>query len=268
MINFFRKIRKKLADDNKPLKYIRYAIGEIVLVVIGILIALQINNWNEDRQTDLIIKHKLESLIDNLKNDKVNLTLWKEQLRFKIHALQHLLELVGERPISLEVHIKEGMYVIPYIENSTYWKGPFPDSENKEFIGKTFLESGRSLYGGLNSMAFDELKSTGMFSLIKNDSLGIALHTYYEMFKAEFNQKYLRVEEKWRDEFKNQGAVFYNIETLDEPLKLITDEPKFEAALKEVINESLWIAHLVEQRLVAINDYLINDVENEIEKLN
>ena len=50
MIPFFRKIRKKMADDNKPLKYMRYAIGEIVLVVIGILIALQINNWNEDRK--------------------------------------------------------------------------------------------------------------------------------------------------------------------------------------------------------------------------
>ena len=50
MIPFFRKIRKKMADDNKPLKYMRYAIGEIVLVVIGILIALQINTWNEERK--------------------------------------------------------------------------------------------------------------------------------------------------------------------------------------------------------------------------
>lgn len=50
MINFFRRIRKKLADDNKPMKYARYAIGEILLVVIGILIALQINNWNEYRK--------------------------------------------------------------------------------------------------------------------------------------------------------------------------------------------------------------------------
>ena len=49
MIPFFRKIRKQFADDNKPLKYMRYAIGEIVLVVIGILIALSINNWNETR---------------------------------------------------------------------------------------------------------------------------------------------------------------------------------------------------------------------------
>ena len=50
MIGFFRRIRKKLADDNQFLKYSRYAIGEIVLVVIGILIALQINNWNENRK--------------------------------------------------------------------------------------------------------------------------------------------------------------------------------------------------------------------------
>lgn len=49
MIPFFRKIRKKMADDNKPLQYIRYAIGEIVLVVIGILIALSVNNWNNHR---------------------------------------------------------------------------------------------------------------------------------------------------------------------------------------------------------------------------
>ncbi|MBT8185458.1 MAG: hypothetical protein KJN76_11510 [Eudoraea sp.] len=50
MLNFFRKIRKQLAADNKPFKYMRYAIGEIVLVVAGILIALQINNWNEERK--------------------------------------------------------------------------------------------------------------------------------------------------------------------------------------------------------------------------
>jgi len=49
MINFFRKIRKQLAEANRPFKYMRYAIGEIVLVVIGILIALSINSWNEQR---------------------------------------------------------------------------------------------------------------------------------------------------------------------------------------------------------------------------
>jgi len=71
MINFFRKTRKKLADENKPLKYARYAIGEILLVVIGILIALQINNWNESRKTNILehdylkrLKHELEDNIE------------------------------------------------------------------------------------------------------------------------------------------------------------------------------------------------------------
>ena len=50
MIPFFRQIRYRLAQDNHFFKYSRYAIGEIVLVVIGILIALQINNWNEERK--------------------------------------------------------------------------------------------------------------------------------------------------------------------------------------------------------------------------
>lgn len=49
MIQFFRKIRKELLTENKISKYLFYAIGEIVLVVIGILIALQINNWNNNR---------------------------------------------------------------------------------------------------------------------------------------------------------------------------------------------------------------------------
>ena len=50
MIKFFRKIRQNLIMENKTSKYLKYAIGEIVLVVFGILIALQINNWNEDRK--------------------------------------------------------------------------------------------------------------------------------------------------------------------------------------------------------------------------
>ncbi|MFT7066002.1 MAG: hypothetical protein ACJAUO_001580, partial [Sediminicola sp.] len=50
MIKFFRKIRQKMLTENKFSKYLLYAIGEIILVVIGILIALSINNWNENRK--------------------------------------------------------------------------------------------------------------------------------------------------------------------------------------------------------------------------
>ncbi|WP_431157819.1 DUF6090 family protein [Winogradskyella poriferorum] len=71
MIKFFRKIRQRLLSENKFSKYLLYAIGEIILVVIGILIALQINNWNE-RQKDLakeqlILKQLQKEYTSNLK---------------------------------------------------------------------------------------------------------------------------------------------------------------------------------------------------------
>ncbi len=50
MIKFFRRIRKRLLTENKFSKYLLYAIGEIALVMIGILLALQVNNWNEERK--------------------------------------------------------------------------------------------------------------------------------------------------------------------------------------------------------------------------
>ena len=79
MINFFRRIRKKMADENKPMKYARYAIGEILLVVIGILIALQINNWNENLKT----KNKELTYLESIKTD----------LLLNVEELNNFLEL-------------------------------------------------------------------------------------------------------------------------------------------------------------------------------
>ena len=50
MLTFLRKIRRSLVDSGSTGKYLMYAFGEIALVVIGILIALQVNNWNEERK--------------------------------------------------------------------------------------------------------------------------------------------------------------------------------------------------------------------------
>ena len=69
MLTIFRKIRKNLADDNKPLKYLRYAFGEILLVVVGIMIALQINNWNEERKQKLDEINTLYNLREKLTDD-------------------------------------------------------------------------------------------------------------------------------------------------------------------------------------------------------
>ena len=69
MIKFFRHIRKTLLMENKTSKYFKYAIGEIILVVIGILIALQINNWNEQKDNEERIKTTLLQIQDDLLND-------------------------------------------------------------------------------------------------------------------------------------------------------------------------------------------------------
>ena len=67
MIKFFRNIRKNLLSEGKTNKYLKYAIGEIALVVIGILIALQINNWNQNR----LQKAQLNSILKSVKEDLI-----------------------------------------------------------------------------------------------------------------------------------------------------------------------------------------------------
>tara|TARA_R110000823_G_scaffold294628_2_gene413567 strand:- start:259 stop:591 length:333 start_codon:yes stop_codon:yes gene_type:complete len=73
MIKFFRKIRQNLLSEGKTGKYLKYAFGEIILVVIGILIALGISNWNENRKnnnetTDFInrLTEEIEININNV----------------------------------------------------------------------------------------------------------------------------------------------------------------------------------------------------------
>ncbi len=80
MIKFFRKTRQNLLMENKTSKYFSYAIGEIVLVVIGILIALQINNWNEERlennREKITVQNLHTEFQENLKDlDSINTIL-------------------------------------------------------------------------------------------------------------------------------------------------------------------------------------------------
>jgi len=80
MIKFFRKIRYDLMEKNKTGKYLKYAVGETLLVVFGILIALQINNWNEDRIDDKIER---KALLDLLQEFQSNNITFEEHLALK-----------------------------------------------------------------------------------------------------------------------------------------------------------------------------------------
>ncbi|WP_445383063.1 DUF6090 family protein [Robiginitalea sp. IMCC43444] len=69
MIKFFRRIRQRLLSENKFRNYFLYAVGEIVLVVIGILIALKINNWNEEQKTESKVQDYYALLLEDLNSD-------------------------------------------------------------------------------------------------------------------------------------------------------------------------------------------------------
>lgn len=72
MIKFFRKIRQNLLSEGKTGKYLKYAIGEIILVVIGILIALGINNWNNESKDIKLNKEYLSRIHRDIVQDTIN----------------------------------------------------------------------------------------------------------------------------------------------------------------------------------------------------
>lgn len=124
MIKFFRKIRQQLLIENKTGKYLKYALGEIVLVVIGILIALQINNWNENqKQNDFTKKLLLDVKISLLNNyEQLNFVLGynKDGIKSAEIILNHL-EVNLPYHDSLDIHFSKAIqYSTPIIRNAGY----------------------------------------------------------------------------------------------------------------------------------------------------
>ena len=97
MINFLRKTRQQLLTQNKVSKYILYAIGEIVLVVIGILIALQINNWNEWRKDRMIEKSILLEFEDNLERNIALIDIATAEIIEINKSTKTMIEIIEQR---------------------------------------------------------------------------------------------------------------------------------------------------------------------------
>lgn len=105
MLKFFRRIRQKLIDSGSVTKYLLYAIGEILLVVIGILIALQVNNWNEGRkalnQEQQVLSAPYSEFTENLEE----LTTDIGRVDTTIHKLSVLMDLMLLDEIPAETNI-------------------------------------------------------------------------------------------------------------------------------------------------------------------
>ena len=149
MINFFSKIRKQLLSENKVSKYILYAIGEIALVVIGILIALQVNNWNEERKNKEVENTLLKELIIGLKNDLFSLD------------------------INLGIH-KGGAKACGIILESISKARPYNDS-----LSMYFAMTYNYTVFAPNVGAYETLKSLGL-GIVKNDEIRLNTIKLYE----------------------------------------------------------------------------------------
>lgn len=150
MFNFFRKIRKQLVEDNKFKKYIQYAIGEIVLVMVGILLALQVNNWNIERKEYQQLKKYASSLTLDLEKDI-------EMLR----VILYVSEQISIRIDSLSNYVRN-----KHVE----------ELSNVKILSLTWIQIYRPY--AWNRATFEELKNSGSLSLIKNNELSKKIVEY------------------------------------------------------------------------------------------
>ncbi|WP_053975626.1 DUF6090 family protein [Mangrovimonas xylaniphaga] len=144
MIKFFRNIRKQLAAQNKTAAYLRYAIGEIILVVIGILIALQINNWNENRlekrSENKILGNLHSEFAENLK-DLENINV---QLQETINSMEKVFGLFRTEDLPYTSHQLDSL--LSQSLNSPTWKP-------SDFVLNELKNS-----GGLSKLGNEDLK--------------------------------------------------------------------------------------------------------------
>jgi hypothetical protein len=106
MLKFFRTIRKKLIEEDNVRKYLLYAIGEILLVVIGILIALQVNNWNEERVAVANEKILLQEVLEAVQADSVELEAMVGFMDSTFTVYSHLYQIsIGSQSSDSVSHI-------------------------------------------------------------------------------------------------------------------------------------------------------------------
>lgn len=162
MFSLFRKIRQRLLANNRIRKYLLYAIGEIILVVIGILIALQINNWNESRK-----KEKAEiQYLQRLKIDLAQDTLYfNQRIKTAKNAIQNNTKAI--RMAYLTQHNLEELKKL--LDLHSYFTEPLIIQDD----------------------TYRELTSSGNLNIFRDDSLKIAIIRFYQ----ESEQAEKRVQE-------------------------------------------------------------------------
>ena len=191
MIKFFRKIRQKSLTENKFSKYLLYAIGEILLVVIGILIALQINNKNEDRIQEKELNGLMKSISSAIQSDIRYLKLIKTARKN-----------IGIRADSIfDTYIdvqKPTLFFVDYA-----------------YMSNTFSELTNVVYYQPNTSAFESLKNSIYLSKLQGTDIELLLHTFYssaerlQKQEEDYNRLLKSDYQTWSNKFRNKGSDLF-----------------------------------------------------------
>ena len=188
MISIFRRLRRSLLEQSRARKYLMYAVGETLLVVIGILIALQINNWAVDKDNRRLEKTYLQAL-------KLEIS---EDIKFYSDTKDSLL--------NQQAYAQSVLY---FMENK--------DEEIRDSLA--FINAFRRCADGENlirpQVNWNELQTTGRLSLIQNKDLVRKLFEYYtiqDQFATDFNRFPMEQRYTYR---KIDHALFSMVEHLE-----------------------------------------------------
>ncbi|MCK0110376.1 DUF6090 family protein [Flavobacteriaceae bacterium S0825] len=183
MIKFFRKIRYNLMETGKTGKYFKYAIGEIILVMIGILLALQVNNWNENKKTKHTEVFVLKEVLNNLNEDATILNdIINQRLKTKVSIANMLV----------------------YLQEETINK----DTLEKDLVNYMTFER----YFPINN-AYEILKSKGL--QLSNNSLTTKISRYYDFEQKKINRSILDVENAILNVLENPSGIIQYVESIE-----------------------------------------------------
>ena len=155
MLLFLRKLKQGHFMNQKFRKYLLYAVGEMVLVIIGILIALQIDNWNSERQQEELLRSYLQSIARNMQDDAAEL----EELR----SARLARALDAQRAESIAGRL-EGSFNVAEIF----------------FFNKVVQDASENLYFKSNTSGYEALKSSGLMSRLQGRDIEALLSRYYD----------------------------------------------------------------------------------------
>jgi hypothetical protein len=248
MFSFFKKIRRRLLSNAAVHKYFLYAAGEVLLVVLGILIALQVDNWNESRLQQEEVANYLANLREALLDDINSLG---QNIEFNELRLEGIFYILNQADLKTDRFTELPWAAYQYDPNgSKLWPAEIPDTLNRDFTALAFSMLGRG-FGGVafNKSIINELYATGSFSDIRDEQLKKDIGAYYRYLGQRLEGYAIEEHEEWANEVTRFLRDQYGIFTLDvsgisDPIERIRQQRDVEHQLRylalEVNYHCIW----------------------------